>query len=119
MIRRPPGSTRTDNSFPTRRSSDLHIDQAKIDGARLIERYIDRCTGLGQNFYLFDQVGGVARRGRGGRRAGRRCLCRRRSRRDEAGNAGGKGNNGKKRSEERSVGKECVSTCRSRWWPCH
>src|SRR3546814_19756460 len=21
------------------------------------------------------------------------------------------------RSEERSVGKECVSTCRSRWWP--
>src|SRR3546814_19478120 len=24
MIRRPPRSTRTDNSFPTRRSSDLH-----------------------------------------------------------------------------------------------
>src|SRR3546814_13367163 len=23
------------------------------------------------------------------------------------------------RSEERSVGKECVSTCRSRWSPCH
>src|SRR3546814_15584501 len=23
------------------------------------------------------------------------------------------------RSEERSVGKECVSTCRSRWWPSH
>src|SRR3546814_12403352 len=23
------------------------------------------------------------------------------------------------RSEERSVGKECVSTCRSRWWPYH
>src|SRR3546814_14542158 len=23
------------------------------------------------------------------------------------------------RSEERRVGKECVSTCRSRWWPCH
>src|SRR3546814_20874916 len=23
------------------------------------------------------------------------------------------------RSEERSVGKECVSTCRSRWWPEH
>src|SRR3546814_14119406 len=22
-----------------------------------------------------------------------------------------------KRSEERRVGKECVSTCRSRWWP--
>src|SRR3546814_19306160 len=24
-----------------------------------------------------------------------------------------------KRSEERRVGKECVSTCRSRWWPCN
>src|SRR3546814_14706937 len=23
------------------------------------------------------------------------------------------------RSEERRVGKECVSTCRYRWWPCH
>src|SRR3546814_13276167 len=23
------------------------------------------------------------------------------------------------RSEERRVGKECVSTCRPRWWPCH
>src|SRR3546814_14395987 len=23
------------------------------------------------------------------------------------------------RSEERRVGKECVSTCRSRWWPYH
>src|SRR3546814_12316476 len=25
----------------------------------------------------------------------------------------------RKRSEERRVGKECVSTCRSRWSPCH
>src|SRR3546814_19199585 len=24
-----------------------------------------------------------------------------------------------KRSDERRVGKECVSTCRSRWWPYH
>src|SRR3546814_15042614 len=24
---------------------------------------------------------------------------------------------GQMRSEERRVGKECVSTCRSRWWP--
>src|SRR3546814_11339426 len=27
--------------------------------------------------------------------------------------------NGKSRSEERRVGKECVSTCRSRWSPYH
>src|SRR3546814_12885813 len=25
----------------------------------------------------------------------------------------------RRRSEERRVGKECVSTCRSRWLPCH
>src|SRR3546814_13418250 len=24
-----------------------------------------------------------------------------------------------RRSEERRVGNECVSTCRSRWWPTH
>src|SRR3546814_3537775 len=24
-----------------------------------------------------------------------------------------------RRSDERRVGKECVSTCRSRWWPYH
>src|SRR3546814_20155031 len=29
----------------------------------------------------------------------------------------GKEVQGVKRSEERRVGKECVSTCRSRWWP--
>src|SRR3546814_16138760 len=28
-----------------------------------------------------------------------------------------KAEEGKARSEERRVGKECVSTCRSRWWP--
>src|SRR3546814_10084500 len=28
-------------------------------------------------------------------------------------------NNPKRRSEERRVGKECVSTCRSRWSPYH
>src|SRR3546814_15332943 len=27
--------------------------------------------------------------------------------------------NEKRRSEERRVGTECVSTCRSRWSPCH
>src|SRR3546814_4558737 len=26
---------------------------------------------------------------------------------------------GASRSEERRVGQECVSTCRSRWWPYH
>src|SRR3546814_13241560 len=29
------------------------------------------------------------------------------------------GNSFHPKSEERRVGKECVSTCRSRWWPYH
>src|SRR3546814_19398413 len=40
-------------------------------------------------------------------RAADRALCRRGRRRTEG------------RSEERRVGKECVSTCRSRWSPYH
>src|SRR3546814_8244907 len=32
---------------------------------------------------------------------------------------GGKRHRWNKRSEERRVGKECVSKCRSRWWPYH
>src|SRR3546814_3777679 len=31
----------------------------------------------------------------------------------------GHGAHGRSRSEERRVGKECVSTCRSRWSPSH
>src|SRR3546814_18745241 len=31
----------------------------------------------------------------------------------------GHGRNLLRRSEERRVGKECVSTCRSRWWAYH
>src|SRR3546814_9110241 len=33
--------------------------------------------------------------------------------------AGGNGDIYRARSEERRVGKECVSPCRSRWWPSH
>src|SRR3546814_1646433 len=36
-----------------------------------------------------------------------------------AGPCAGNGRDGCRRSEERRVGKECVSTCRSRWSPYH
>src|SRR3546814_4639291 len=51
-----------------------------------------------------------------------------RQRIDERGGSGGKAGGDRQtrpahaaeeRSEERRVGKECVSTCRSRWWPYH
>src|SRR3546814_18552584 len=45
----------------------------------------------------------------------RQSLCRFRNRLDRAGCRAGK----VKRSEERRVGKECVSPCRSRWSPYH
>src|SRR3546814_9889029 len=42
MIRRPPRSTRTTHSFPTRRSSDLLDDQAAFaDTAKLALRHLD------------------------------------------------------------------------------
>src|SRR3546814_11403929 len=37
----------------------------------------------------------------------------------EGKNDNGNCDRGAGRSEERRVGKECVSTCRSRWWPYH
>src|SRR3546814_4531751 len=49
--------------------------------------------------------------------AGRGLLCRRR--RQDPGARGDHGEQGQDRSEERRVGKECVSTCRSRWSPYH
>src|SRR3546814_12439497 len=113
MIRRPPRSTRTDTLFPTRRSSDLgeraHEKAGRQRGqdiaqlaAQLAHRHVTR--------FLLDLAGenAVARRLRRvlapGNVTGEPCLdvvdgeiC--------------------QRSEERRVGKECVSTCRSRWSP--
>src|SRR3546814_3553149 len=43
----------------------------------------------------------------------------RRIRRDGEGSEGSRGVEDRRRSEERRVGKECVSTCRSRWSPYH
>src|SRR3546814_11691976 len=54
----------------------------------------------------------------GDRRAGgdrRRIACDRSKAEDGAGAA----SLPRERSEERRVGNECVSTCRSRWWPQH
>src|SRR3546814_16999659 len=79
-------------------SSDLACRPAHRDARRAIPARRD--------------PGGVA-----GRRAGargvrvRRCRCRRARRPALPARAA--------RSEERRVGKECVSTCRSRWSPYH
>src|SRR3546814_5434898 len=50
---------------------------------------------------------------------GGRAVPRTRRRRGVAERADGPAAGGGGRSEERRVGKECVSTCRSRWSPYH
>src|SRR3546814_11641445 len=101
MHRHPPRSTLPTTPFPTRRSSDLTA------------RFIFRSQG-GNNllqarpFQYFgqtmeSQVNPVVRDA-----ALRKIICP-----NTFGAIAGA------RSEERRVGKECVSTCRSRWSPYH
>src|SRR3546814_20307721 len=111
MIRRPPRSTRTDTLVPYTTlfrslaavEAFLHRDEHRHLGAvlRFVETLFDREVGgfesqlgLGENLALPGLgVETINRR--------RACIARK----------------GVKRSEERRVGKECVSTCRSRWSP--
>src|SRR3546814_16503553 len=84
IVRRPPRSTRTYHSFPTRRAADL----------------VSTIALLGLGLYTASTSGNK-----------------------EAPKAPQASNldmgAGLRRSEERRVGKECVSTCRSRWSPYH
>src|SRR3546814_14836892 len=139
MIRRPPRSTRTDTLFPYttlfRSAADVVIvDEAEIEAIHLLAPGIDRLGGeesdlAGQRAArkifaermrevlarIADAELGRARNGADGildldiepvggeRQAGDQHL-----RRDHGADG---------RSEERGVGKGCVSTCRSRWSP--
>src|SRR3546814_13763387 len=122
MIRRPPRSTRTDTLFPyTTLFRSPGQEGGRLDPARR------RQPGRGG---LFREPNDPRRceagdeRGEGGdlRPRSRRPALRRPRR-------GGQGRNDTpyglaatvwtRRSEERRVGKECVSTCRSRWSPYH
>src|SRR3546814_13695777 len=107
MIRRPPRSTRTDTLFPyttlfrSRRRLPAFGGVAPVVHAR------------GRLAYprLFDVLGdraGKRRVGRPPRPVGARRLARARDRLWRQRHI---------RSEERRVGKECVSTCRYRWSP--
>src|SRR3546814_12385710 len=107
MLRRPPRSTRTYTLFPfTTRFRSSHsrctwwsdIASAPSFGSGAIIYYIWLVAGrrlLRHGFQIGDHVGAVLSVLEPGERAHRG------------------------RSEERRVGKECVSTCRSRWSPYH
>src|SRR3546814_16743797 len=100
MIRRPPRSTRTDTLFPYTtlfRSGEafyIHCDvrsEADLISAR--EQMVEQFGGVD---LLFNNAG-VA----------------------QSGPIDETTMDDWQRSEERRVGKECVSTCRSRWLPYH
>src|SRR3546814_14679385 len=112
MIRRPPRSTRTDTLFPY-----TTLFRSRRGYARAGERVLPDDTAI------FIAVGGKLARGIAG---DDRALCR--GGRGAPDNAGEFDRAGlgpadravgriERRSEERRVGKECVSTCRLRWSP--
>src|SRR3546814_15277974 len=120
MIRRPPKSTRLTHSFPTRRSSDLSMARQRSK-CRTHNAWHKRLASAspGDRRRLQDRVWLCASPAGRSQEAGwagpphyalhKREACRLRQ-------EGGSCTN---RSEERRVGKECVSTGRSRWSPYH
>src|SRR3546814_17404509 len=97
MRRRPPRSTRTDTLFPYTtlfRSGGIdHVDLARLPAGIACRHRPQRLLHAGAGGQEREAVGAVERAAE--------CL----------------GGDGADRSEERRVGKECVSTCRSRWSP--
>src|SRR3546814_13801860 len=106
MIRRPPRSTRSDTPVPytTLCRSRVHIRAVTGECAELI---------LEQQRERRDRQGAEGADPRD-RVVTHGAIDRRARQRDVKGAIAGFG-----RSEERRVGKECVSTCRSRWSPYH
>src|SRR3546814_17094259 len=102
MIRRPPRSTRTDTLFPYTTLFRSGIAAAGDQRADLVSQ-----LGLGyavaQRYHLAGDLEAGDVGGTLGRRVAALALQAVRP----------------VRSEERRVGKECVSTCRSRWSPYH
>src|SRR3546814_15286407 len=112
MIRRPPRSTRTDTLFPyTTLFRSVRCIRAQPDAG--VVRWH-----LGQ-FRARVSVADTRHWQRIADRTLGRELAGGRDRGDPRPRAGGAGAGGGDRSEERRVGKECVRTCRSRWWPYH
>src|SRR3546814_13223939 len=96
---------------------------AERGAARGIVEVADRGTVLGNcRVVVTDRrglhaVGGVLGANRGAARAAGGVVAPDRDTVTAAGDV--RGADGAARSEERRVGKECVSTCRSRWSPYH
>src|SRR3546814_14000748 len=106
MIRRPPRSTRTDTLFPY--TTLFRSKHAGVD-VEIPERFV-RNVGVAQRALVLGNM-------RGHRLAIE--LARGHEPQFESRVPGNQPDQLRSRSEERRGGKECVSTCRSRWSPYH
>src|SRR3546814_12570437 len=114
MIRRPPRSTRTDTLFPYTTLFRSNLDRDRV-------AFVDESAGtvvgdVDEDFCLLAEISDIAQFPLASSAASlerlKRALRRNGCYRDAVGVA-----SVNPRSEERRVGKECVSTCRSRWSP--
>src|SRR3546814_16946158 len=139
MLRRPPGSTRAYTLFPytTLYRSDIPVGQLEIAVASRQARSVvdagpgrlgDAVDALPHPFLQILRIGEFDLANRGDRRVerlGQRVIPAEAVQPCRAAGSGvglpgaGRFALGGKRSEERRVGKECVSKCRFRWSPDH
>src|SRR3546814_16976147 len=117
MIRRPPRSTRTDTLFP---DTTLFRSPARWRATRQATRGIASermlTQGFGESSPIADNDSDE------GRERNRRVELKVTEASDVGAGTGtgtGDPSSANDRSEERRVGKECVSTCRSRWSTYH
>src|SRR3546814_12378643 len=114
MIRRPPRSTRTDTLFPYTTLFRSHLPRAVIavEDRRFYEHGGIDYRGLLRAVYVNLREGRIAQGGSTltQQLAKNLFLSSDRTLKRKIQEV---------RSEERRVGKECVSTCRSRWSPYH
>src|SRR3546814_18354206 len=117
MIRRPPRSTRTDTLFPyttlVRSQGRPHREQRAADDRE------HRRDGGAQKPQKRECRKRQPGEGDGRGRHQERNQYPKPERRAGRGLWPDRERNPRPRSEERRVGKECVSTGRSRWWPYH
>src|SRR3546814_18771196 len=115
MIRRPPGPTLTDTLFPYTtlfRSSASIRGDAYNRGLSLAQG--DRAATMGALSTAAGQYGDLTGQGISAMGIGNDMAMGAYDKMTQAGMI-----DQADRSEERRVGKECVSTCRSRWSPYH
>src|SRR3546814_14393564 len=110
MIRRPPRSTRTDALFPYTTLFRAHVVTVEVIPQAIADQGVDEAEVA--HLLAGPQIGGMGRLAHAFLAAGDDDAAVAVDDRLAAQRHGA-------RSEERRVGKECVSTCRSRWSPYH